>query len=151
MMNFAWRYGKIWTRVGAIPDLQRPLALTTRPLVYIRLVPHGFPSHIMENYPVPVVYTRVVEWLMPRAFEDQGLLPLGFECLRISTQNSSQIQSPRGDVSLRIYERVGAPILWCPPHSCTTDCHAGPLDSVHAGPWPRGRFSLCNCNHLPGL
>ena len=111
---------------------------------------YGMFFHHMENYTVPVVYTRVAKRLRPRAFRDRGLLPLGFECLRISTQNPSQIQSPRGDVSLRVYERVGASVLWCPSHGCTTDCHAGPLDSVHADPWPRGQFSVCNCNHLPG-
>jgi len=31
LVNFTLRYGGIQTRVGKIPDLQRPLALTTRP------------------------------------------------------------------------------------------------------------------------
>jgi len=88
-MNFALRYGDIRTRVGAIPDLQRPLASTTRPLVYIRLVPDSFPLYVMENHAVPVVYTRVAEWLRPRAFGDRGLLPRGSKSFRISMQNSS--------------------------------------------------------------
>jgi len=40
----------------------KALALTTWPLLYIRLVRHGLPSHVMENQAVPIVHTRVVEW-----------------------------------------------------------------------------------------
>jgi len=45
----------------------------------------------------------------------------------LNAKHFSQIQSYREDMSLQVYERVGpgSCLLWCPPHSCTTDCHAG--------------------------
>jgi len=72
LMIFALRYGGIRTCVGRNPRSPRSSALTTRPLVYIRLVSNGFPSHMMENHPVLIVYTRVAEWW---GLRDQGLLP----------------------------------------------------------------------------
>jgi len=69
VMNFALRYAGIRTRMGATPALQRPLALTTRPIVYMRLVPDGFPSHVMEIHPRYQSYIH--EWP-----NDQGQGPL---------------------------------------------------------------------------
>ena len=68
----------------------RPSALTTRQLMYMRLVPNGFPSHVIENLPVPIAYTRVTKWLRPKALETGGCSHAGFESFCISMQNSSQ-------------------------------------------------------------
>jgi len=43
----------------------------------------------METHLVPIVYTRVAELWMPKAFRDRRLQPRGFESLRISMQNLS--------------------------------------------------------------
>ena len=69
--------------------------------------------------------------------------PRGFDSLRISMQNSSQIQSARGDVSLRVYEHVEASLFGV--HRtvnrlpCRSPCHkpgrgAISRDPVHASP-----------------
>ena len=40
--------------------------LTTLPRWCVSdLIPHGFPSHVMEPHAVPIVYTRAAEWLSP--------------------------------------------------------------------------------------
>jgi len=72
--------------------------------------------------------TRLAEWLGSETIRDWSFLAHGFDSLRISIQNSSQIQSPgRGCKSAS-----------CISHSCTAECNAGPesltRDPVHAGP-----------------
>ena len=68
--------------------LSRTLSHTQPSIGYIYL--HQYTSHVLETYPVPIVYTRVAEWLRPRAFADRGLLPHGFESICISMQNLSR-------------------------------------------------------------
>ena len=47
------------------------------------------PHHMWWGHSVPIAYTRLAEWLRSQTVWDWGLLPRGFDSLRISMQNSS--------------------------------------------------------------
>ena len=64
VMNFALRYGGNRTHAGANPGLIRSQTKTTRPTVYIRLVPNvPVASHVMGTFGTNRIYTvgRVVK------------------------------------------------------------------------------------------
>jgi len=66
-------------------------------------------------------------------------------------QDSTQTQSPRGDVSLQVYERMGASLYV----AYTTQSHHRfamqvPLDPVHAGPLDPEVSFCCAGTTLPG-
>jgi len=45
--------------------------------------------HLWWEHSVPIVYTRLAEWLRSETVWDRSLCPRGFDSLRISLQNSS--------------------------------------------------------------
>jgi len=64
------------------------------------------------EHSVPIVYTRLAEWLRSETVWDRGLFLRGFDSLRISLQNSSQIQFPeRGRESAGL--RTRGSICFC--------------------------------------
>jgi len=87
-------------------------------------------GHVMGTFCTNRI-SRLAQWLWSETIRDWSFLPRGFDSLRISTQNSSQIQSPgRGCESASLWTRGSISV--CGVHRTVAPPSAMQVPS----PWP---------------
>jgi len=91
--------------------------------------------HMWWEHSVPIIYTRLAEWIGSETIRDRSFLPRGFDSLCISMQNSSQIRFPgRGRESVNLWTRGSISV--CIVYRTV----APPIAMQVASPWPEILF-----------
>jgi len=93
-MNFAFEIRRESNPRGSKPPSHTVCDLNHSTNRVIRLVPN-VPISCDGNGSVPIVSTRLVEWLRAQTVWDGGLLPRGFDSLRISNAKFITYQRQR--------------------------------------------------------